>query len=101
WVGGFFLADHLVSQLDRFATVLPLRINHANVIAVIAVLNLIPFHRDFQFFHAYGLKRICLSQRYPDTSGTGDFRKFDAINEFKFVSAFDNAWLAGGMNGEG
>src|SRR5438477_6320709 len=45
-IGGFFPPHHLVSQLDCFATVLRLRINHANVIAVIAVLNLIPFHRD-------------------------------------------------------
>src|SRR5262249_54529406 len=100
WISGFFLPDHLVSQLDCFATVLRLRVDDANVIAVIAVLNLIPLHRDVQFFRAYGLKRIRFCERYPDTSGTGDFRKFDAINELKFIGAFDDAGLAGGMNGE-
>ena len=99
-IGGFFLAHHLVSQLDRFATVLRLRIDHANVIAVIAVLNLVPFHRDVQLFHTYGLKSICLRERYPDASGAGDFRKFDAINELKFIGAFDDAGLTGGMNGD-
>jgi len=46
------------------------------------------------------LKSICLRERYPDASGTGDFRKFDALNEFELLGAFDDAGLAGGMNGE-
>jgi hypothetical protein len=99
-VGGFFLAHDLVSQLDCFATVLRLRVDHANVIAVIAVLNLVPFHRDVQFFHTYGLKSICLRERYPDACGTGDFWKFDAINELKFIGAFDDAGLTGSVSGE-
>src|SRR5262245_58322872 len=69
-IGGFFFAHHLVSQLDRLATVLRLRIDHADVIAVIAVLNLIPFHRDVQRFHIYRLKSICLRKGYPDSSAT-------------------------------
>jgi hypothetical protein len=77
-----------------------LRIDHANVIAVIAVLNLIPFHRDVQFFDTYGLKSICLCERYPDASSAGDFRKFDAINELELIGAFDDAGLTGGMNCE-
>src|SRR4030095_3891755 len=99
-VSSFFLAHDLVSQLDRFATVLRLRIDNANVIAVIAVLNLIPFHRDVLFFQTYGLKSICLRERYPDACGAGDFRKFDAINELKLVGAFDDAGFAGATKGE-
>jgi hypothetical protein len=46
------------------------------------------------------LKSICLRERYPDASGAGDFRKFDAINELKFIGAFDDARLTCAMNGE-
>src|SRR6476620_8571023 len=99
-IGDFFLAHDLISQLDRFAPVLRLRIDHANVIAVIAVLNLVPFHRDIQLFHSYGLESVCLRERYPDASGASDFRKFDAINELKFIGAFDDAGLTDGMNGK-
>src|SRR5207253_1874076 len=84
--------------LDRLATVLRLEKEHANVISVIAVLNLVPFHRDLQFFHGHGLKSIGLRERYPDACRAGDFRKFNAVNKLKLVYAFDDAGLAGGIN---
>jgi hypothetical protein len=45
------------------------------------------------------LKSICLRERYPDASVAADFRKFDAINELKFIGAFDDARFTGSMNG--
>jgi hypothetical protein len=44
------------------------------------------------------LKRIGFRQRYPDTSRASDFRKLDPIDKLKFVGAFDDTGLGGGMN---
>jgi len=46
------------------------------------------------------LKRICFRERYPDASGAGDFRKFDAINKFEFIGAFDDPGLTNGWDGK-
>src|SRR6266545_4981559 len=65
-VGCFLLASHAVSNLDSFAAVSRLRINHTDIVGIIPVLNLFPFHWDVQLFFDHSLKGISLGQRYPD-----------------------------------
>src|SRR6266567_6651960 len=91
-VGGLLLTNHAVSHLDGFTAVRRLRIEHANIIAVIAVLYFFPFHWDVQFVLGHSLKGVGLRQRYPDAGFSFDLRKFDSIDKFKLIRAFDDAW---------
>ena len=65
----------------------------ANVVAVIAILHFFPLHRDVHFFLGHGLKGIGFRQWYPDVGFSFDRRKFDSIDEFELVRAFNNTWV--------
>src|SRR4029077_8159328 len=97
-IGDLLFADDAVADLDRFATIRRLWIDHANIIAVIAVLHLFPFHWDAQFFFGHSLKSIGLCQRDPDAGLAFDLWKFDLIDEFELVRAFDDAWIVSSAN---
>src|SRR5437870_12804329 len=93
-IGCFFLSFDTVSQLDRFAAVCRLRMQHADIVGVIAVLHFFPFHWDVQLLLGDRLKAVGLCQRYPDAGLTLDLRQFDSVNELKPIGTFDNARLA-------
>src|SRR6266700_3787786 len=57
-VGGLLLTNHTISHLHGFTAVRRLRIEHANIIAVIAVVHFFPFHRDVQLVLGHGLKSV-------------------------------------------
>ena len=62
-IGGFFLAHDPISHLDGLAAVLRFERKHANVVSIIAVLNLVPFDGRVQFFDGHVLKNIGLRER--------------------------------------
>src|SRR5439155_8610070 len=80
-----------ISQLDRLAAIRRLRMEHADIIAIVPVLNLFPFHWDIELFLGDSLKGIGLGQRHPDASIAFDLRKFHSIDELEFIRALDNA----------
>src|SRR6266404_93118 len=99
-ISSFFLAHDVVSNLDCFAAVSWLGMEDTNVIAVIPILNLFPFHWDIQLFNSHALKSVSLRQRNPDASIPCDFRKFNSIDKLELICPFDNSGFAGGMNSE-
>ena len=98
WVSGFFPAHDAVFHLDRFTAVVRLGIENADVIAVVAVVNLFPFHRDIQFLFGDGLKGIGLCKRYPDTGLAFDLRQFNSIHELELIRALDDSRIISSTN---
>src|SRR5438128_3672754 len=91
-VCSLLLTNHAISHFDGLAAIRRLRIEHANIIAIITVLHFFPFHWDVQFFLGHGLKGIGLCQRYPDTGFAFNLWKFNSIDELELIGAFDDAW---------
>src|SRR5204862_5160287 len=91
-------ANNAVAHFDGFAAVSGLRMQDANVIAIIPVLNLFPFHWDVQLFNGHSLKGVRFCQRYPDAGLPCDLWKFNAIDKLELIRAFDNAGLTGSAN---
>ena len=89
-IGDLLFADDAVADLDCFAAIRRLRIDHANIIAVIAVLHFFPFHWDTQFFFGHSLKSIGLCERDPDAGLALDLWNFNLVDEFKLICSFDD-----------
>src|SRR5204862_2096463 len=92
-VGCFFFTHDAISQLDRLAAIRRLRMQHADIIAIVPVLNLFPFHWDIELFLGNSLKGIGLGQRYPDASIAFDLRKFHPVDALELIRAFNDAWI--------
>src|SRR5207247_10287822 len=82
-VGGFLSAFDTVSQLDRFAAVRRLWMQHADIVGVIAVLHFFPFHWDVQLFFGDRLKAVGLCLRDPDAGLPFALLQFDSVNALK------------------
>src|SRR5438552_500299 len=92
-----FLSAGMVAPMAKRAG---MPMEHADVVAVIAILHFFPFDRDAQLLRGHGLKSIGLGQRYPHAGLAFDLRQSDPINKLELIGSFDNARLAGGVHRE-
>ncbi len=97
-VSAFLFAHHEVAQLDSLTAICRLRMQHTDVVAVIAVLHFFPFDRDTDFLLRDGLKRIGLGQWNPEPRVAFDLGEFNPVNELEFIGALDDARFIGGLS---